>query len=111
MRPALRRNYASSFLQELEVSRFFALDVSNVVPTYQCALIRLDISFFYVSASFWNHDFEGVPLNRLQEKLVCFIKGDGQDLVLAVGSNFDRLLVHGSCQVLEINDFTSLFCC
>jgi len=45
-------------------------------------------------------------LNLLQEKLDCFIEGDGQDLVLAVGSAYDRLLVHGSSQVLEIKDFT-----
>lgn len=58
LRSALRRNYASSFLQELE------------------------------------------------EKLVCFIEGDGQDLVLAVGSTYDRLLVHGSSQFHGLKSLT-----
>lgn len=39
--------------------------------------------------------------------MVCFIEGDGQDLVLAVGSTYDRLLVHGSSQVLDINELIS----
>lgn len=39
--------------------------------------------------------------------MVCFIEGDGQDLVLAVGSTYDRLLVHGSSQVLEISELIS----
>ncbi|KAG0628310.1 hypothetical protein M758_1G017400 [Ceratodon purpureus] len=58
LRSALRRNFASSFLQELE------------------------------------------------EKLVSFIEGDGQDLVLAVGSTYDRLLVHGSSQFHGLKSLT-----
>jgi hypothetical protein len=58
LRSALRRNYASSFLQELE------------------------------------------------ENLVSFIEGDGQDLVLAVGSTYDRLLVHGSSQFHGLKSLT-----
>lgn len=36
----------------------------------------------------------------LQEKLVPFIEGDDQDLVVSAVSTYDRLLVHGSSQVM-----------
>ncbi|XP_024373627.1 uncharacterized protein [Physcomitrium patens] len=58
MRAALRRNYASAFLMDLE------------------------------------------------EKLVPFIEGDDQDLVVSAVSTYDRLLVHGSSQFHGLKSIT-----
>lgn len=51
-------------------------------------------------------NYESPFLQELEEKLVSFIEGDVQDLVLAVGSAYDRLLVHGSSQFHGLKSLT-----
>lgn len=97
LRSALRRNYLSPFLQELEVRRFCA---DKSCPEYfECDKFSCLASLRNLTCN------DSLP----QEKLVSFVEGDVQDLVLAVGSAYDRLLVHGSSQVLEITR-SQFFC-